>query len=110
DLAGHRIEARLLDEHGVVFERLPPPRLEDRHQPVAMKRLEDEDTAGPEHAQELPQYLPVGILAAIADRAEEVEHGIEARVRRRELAKIGLHPTRPLRRPGATAPFLELDG
>src|SRR5512132_3895878 len=108
DFAGDRIELSLFRENAVVLERLPATRLEDRHQPVAMKRLDDEGTPGPQHPRKLAQHSPVSLFAAVADRAEEVEDGVEARIREGELAEVSLHPPRPSRVAHTAAAFREL--
>ena len=66
--------------------------------------------AAPEHAKELAERLPVALLAAVADRAEQTKDGVEALFVERELPEVGLDEPRPLCVTGAAAPFVLLHG
>jgi hypothetical protein len=108
DLACDVVEAALLGHDRLALGRLPGPLLEDRHQSVPVQGLDHQCAAGSQHAQELVEHLPVALLAAVSDRREEVEDGIEAVVLERELAKVRLHEAGPVG-PGCPASsFLEL--
>ena len=89
-LAGDVVEVALLEQDGVVLERIPAALLEDRHQPVAVEGLDDERGAWAQDPQELREGLTVALLAPVADRREEAEHGVEALVLERQLAEVGL--------------------
>ena len=95
DLAMQVVELPLLEEDGIVRQRLPAALLEDRHQPVAVQALDHERTAGPEHSEVLAERLPVALLPAVADRREQAEHRVEALGIERQVAEVRLHPPRP---------------
>ena len=72
-----------------------------------MHGLDDERAARAQDAPELRERLAVAVLAAVAERREEVQDAVEARVGERKLAVVGLDPARPLAVAGSAACFLE---
>ena len=89
-LAGDVVEVTLLEQDGVVLERLPAALLEDRHEPVAVEGLDNERRAWAQDPQELRKGLTIALLPPVADRREKAEHGVETLVLERQLAEVGL--------------------
>ena len=87
-----------------VAEVVPVRRLEDPRQPVAVHRLDHCAPARPQHAAKLAERLEVALVAPVADRGEEVEHEVEARVLERELAVVALDERQLRARPRGVAP------
>jgi len=70
---------------------------------VARHDLEHEPRARLEHAADLPERPRVLLVAEVAERGEQVQRRVEAVVRERQLAVVGLDQLRPARarRPAA---------
>src|SRR4051794_33289031 len=93
--AGDRIEGALLEQQPALAHEPPVLLAEGADEPVAVQDLDHEPAAGAQDAADLGQRARVLLVAEIADRREQVERGVEARVGERQLAVVGPLELRP---------------
>src|SRR3954467_5490460 len=108
--AGGGVERALLEQQPAFAQQPPVAVGPAQHEQVAVHRLDHQPAAGAQHAADLGEYAGVLLDAEVAERAEQVQRGIEARVRERQLAVVGLHELRPALVPGAAARLTEQRG
>ena len=63
---------------------------------VSVRCFHDERAAGPKHPPELSEHADVLVALEVAERREQVEDGVEARVLERKLAVVAAHQSGPL--------------
>ena len=76
-------------------------------QAVAVIELDHELAARAQHAPDRGQHLDVLLVAEVAERGEEVEGGVEARLGERQLAVVRARQLRPARAACAPAGLVE---
>src|SRR4051812_33090450 len=101
------VERALLEQQPPLAEHLPVLLVEAAHEQVAMHDLDDESAAGAQDAADLAERARVLLVAEVAERREEVERRVEARIGERQVAVVGPHELRPPLAAGAARRLVE---
>ena len=81
----------LLEQQPPRAEPLPDLLAVVADEQVAVRRLDHEPAARPQHAPDLGQHAHVLLVAEVAERGEEVDRRVEGLVLERQLAVVGAH-------------------